>query len=124
MQELDRILDGDNLLRPVPVDVIHHRRQGGRLAAPGDPGDENQSPFLQGDFAENRWEAEYLEIGNDVRNAPPALTCTSDALRSWAVCRINLKASRMGMGIPASRSGIRPPGTPLAPDRTEALLRR
>ncbi len=42
MHELDRILDRDDVIGPVPIDVIDHRGEGRRLPGAGRSGDENE----------------------------------------------------------------------------------
>jgi hypothetical protein len=46
MHELNRVLDGDDVIVPLQVRVIHHRRQGGGFAGPGRTGHKNE-PFLE-----------------------------------------------------------------------------
>ena len=41
MDVLDRILDGEDVIVPLGVDLVDHRRQRRRLAAAGRPGDEH-----------------------------------------------------------------------------------
>ena len=43
VHKLDRILDGDDVLRAGVVDVVDHRRKRGRLAAAGGAGDEDEA---------------------------------------------------------------------------------
>ena len=43
MDELDRVLDRDDVAGVVAVDEVDHRRQRGRLAAPGRPGHQHQA---------------------------------------------------------------------------------
>ncbi len=66
VHELDRVLQGDDVRLLVAVDVVDHRGQGGRLAAAGGAGDEDE-PL--GDLAEaldDRRQRELLE-GQDLR---------------------------------------------------------
>src|SRR5947209_5991945 len=43
MYELDRIFDGEDMVRVSKIDVVEHGRQGGRLTRPGRPGYQHES---------------------------------------------------------------------------------
>ena len=66
---LDRILDGDDVLAPLGVDLVDHRRQRRRLAAAGRAGDEDQPARPLGEVADDRRQPELVErldlLGND-----------------------------------------------------------
>ena len=49
VEHLDRILDGHDVALAGVVDVVDHRRQGGRLARPGRSGDEHEAALLVGE---------------------------------------------------------------------------
>src|SRR6187397_2969577 len=49
MQELNRVLDGDNVLMKSSIDVMHHGSHGGALAAPAPASDQHHSALRLGD---------------------------------------------------------------------------
>ena len=49
VQELNGVLNGDDVLGVVEVDVVNEGRQGGALAAPRGPRDQNEAPLLGGE---------------------------------------------------------------------------
>ena len=53
VEELDRVLDGDDVLAALGVDVVDHRRQGRGLARAGGPGAEDEAALLLGDLLEH-----------------------------------------------------------------------
>ena len=50
MHEFDRVLDRDDVVLPLQIRIIHHRRQGGRFARTGRPGNKHQPFFEQRKF--------------------------------------------------------------------------
>jgi hypothetical protein len=68
VQVLDRILDGDDVLVPLGVDLVDDRRERGRLARAGRPGDEHQPARLLRQLADDRGQAQFLERKNLERN--------------------------------------------------------
>ena len=54
VHKLDRVLDGDDVIVPVLVGVVHHRRQGGGLARAGRPGHHHQAAVQHGEFLQHR----------------------------------------------------------------------
>ena len=58
---LDRILDREDVLVPLVVDLVDHRRERRRLAAAGRTGDEHQAARPLGERREHRRQAELLE---------------------------------------------------------------
>ena len=68
VQELDRILDGENVSRTGAIDVIDHRRERRRLARAGDPGHEDEATLLFAKPLHRRWQVELLEAGHLGRN--------------------------------------------------------
>ena len=66
---LDRILDGDDVLAPLGVDLVDHRRERRGLAAAGRAGDEHEPARALGQVGDDRRQAELVEwldlFGND-----------------------------------------------------------
>ena len=62
MKKLDRVLDGQDVVVPVDVDLVDHRRERRRFTGAGRAGDEDQSARL------------FAQIGNDLRQAEVAQT--------------------------------------------------
>ena len=60
MHELDRILDRDDVVLPLQIRVIHHRRERGRFAGAGRAGDEDEPFFQQRKFLQHRRQAEFF----------------------------------------------------------------
>ena len=58
---LDRILDGEDVLAPLGVDLVDHRRERRRLAAAGRAGDEHQPARPLGEVADDGRQAELVE---------------------------------------------------------------
>jgi hypothetical protein len=61
MQELDRVLDGDDVLGLGCVDAVDHGRERRRLARAGRPGDEDDSALLVGELTDHRRELQLLD---------------------------------------------------------------
>ena len=58
---LDRILDGDDVLRPLFVDLVEHGRERGGLAAAGRSSDEHEAARLVADLSHDGREPELFE---------------------------------------------------------------
>jgi hypothetical protein len=68
VHELDRVLDGEDVAELLVVDVVDHRRQGGRLAGTGRTGDQAQAAWDAGDVLELGRAVELLQgqhLGRD-----------------------------------------------------------
>ncbi len=78
VNEFDRVLDGEDVVVLGVVQVIEHRRQGGRLARTGRPGDQHQPAWHVGDLAEDFAHAEVFHGQHLGRNGPEY--CTSTAI--------------------------------------------
>jgi hypothetical protein len=61
VQDLDRILDGDDVAAPRGIDVADHRGRRGRLSRPGGAGDQYQPTVLLGQLANSRWHVQVVE---------------------------------------------------------------
>ena len=70
VQELDRVLDGEDVLVPGAVDVVEERGEGRRLAGAGRPGDEHEAARLLREVVQAGREAELLERLDLVRDEP------------------------------------------------------
>ena len=62
--EFDRVLDRDDVAALALVDVLEHRGDGRGLAAAGDAGQDDDPLVVAGDLAEDRRQAEALEVGD------------------------------------------------------------
>ena len=67
---LNRILDGEDVLVPLRVDLVEHRRQRRRLAAAGGAGDQHQAARPIREVGEHRRQAELAEGADFFRNQP------------------------------------------------------
>ena len=70
MHELDRVLDRQNVSVQVVVDVIDHRRQGGRLARAGRAGHQHQPARFLREVGELSRALQFLERQHARRNGP------------------------------------------------------
>ncbi len=61
VQELDRILDRDDVIRAAAVDLVDDRRERRRLTGAGRPGDEDETAGILGQLVKARGQAELLE---------------------------------------------------------------
>src|SRR5690606_40090484 len=77
VHELDRILDREDVRVLVLVDVVEHRRQGGRLARAGRPGDQDQALRLVDQFAEDRRAAQVFQRQHLGRNGAEHRACAA-----------------------------------------------
>ena len=68
MHKFDRIFDRDDVVVPLQVRVIHHRRERGRLARTGRPGHEHESLFEQRKFFQDRRKTQLLDRQHLRRN--------------------------------------------------------
>jgi hypothetical protein len=66
----DRVFDRDDVPVHVVVNPVDHRRQGGRLARPGRPGDEDQPAGALDQLFHDRRQADLLEREELVGNSP------------------------------------------------------
>jgi hypothetical protein len=64
VHELDRIFDGDDVIRPHPIDVVDHCAEGRRLPRTRGSGDENESLAQHAELKNVRREAELLSGPN------------------------------------------------------------
>src|SRR2546421_328882 len=53
VEELDRVLDRDDVLRVEAVDLVDHRREGGALTRTGRTGQEDDAALLVGDLRDD-----------------------------------------------------------------------
>ena len=60
MHELDRVFDRDDVIVPLKIRVIHHRRERGGFAGTGRTGDEDEALFQQREFLQHRRQAELV----------------------------------------------------------------
>ena len=67
---LDRILDRQDVLVPLRVDLVEHRRQRRRLAAAGRAGDQHQPARPIGEVGQHRRQAELAEGADLFRDQP------------------------------------------------------
>ena len=70
VHELDRVLHGDDVPGPLPVDLVDHGRQGGRLSGSRRTGDQHEAPGLVGQPGDNRRQAQLLERQDLERDLP------------------------------------------------------
>ena len=68
VHELDRILDGDDVIGAVVVAVIDHAGEGGGLARAGRPGHQHQSPRQHAQVAEDLRGVQLIERENRRRD--------------------------------------------------------
>src|SRR3954453_14647817 len=61
MQELDRILDGHDVLTRLAVQLIDHRSQGGGLARASGARDQNESALEVRDIGNYGWQSQFVE---------------------------------------------------------------
>ena len=67
---LDRILDREDVLVPLAVDLVDHRRERRRLAAAGRTGDEHEAARPLGERREHRRQPELVEAPDLLGNQP------------------------------------------------------
>ena len=65
---LDRILDREDVLVPLGVDLVDHRRQRRRLATAGGAGDQYQAARALRELGEDRRQAQFLEAAHLLGN--------------------------------------------------------
>jgi len=70
VNEFDRVFDGEDVCVLVFVDVVHHRRQRGRLARAGGSGHQHDAARLVGDFLEDGRAVEFFQRQHLRRNRP------------------------------------------------------
>ncbi|MNT15681.1 hypothetical protein D3C72_1507490 [compost metagenome] len=61
VHEFDRVFDGQNMVVQALVDVVHHGRQGGRLAGTGRPRHQHEAPWAHGQLAEDARRVEVFQ---------------------------------------------------------------
>ena len=69
VEVLDRILDREDVVVPLGVDLVEHRRQRRRLAAAGRPGDEHEAARPLGQRREHRRQPELAEACGSSRES-------------------------------------------------------
>ena len=70
VQVLDRVLERDDVARPGRVDVVDHRRQRGRLARAGGPGEQDDPALLLGERADHRRRPRSSIVRTWIRDRP------------------------------------------------------
>ena len=70
VEVLDRVLDGEDVPVLLGVDLVDHRRQRGRLAAAGRPGDQHQAARAVGELGDHRRQLQLLEAADALGNLP------------------------------------------------------
>jgi hypothetical protein len=70
VEELDGVLDGDDVQGAGPIDQVDERRQSGRLAGPGGPGDQHEAARQRHELLDHRRKAEFLGGLDVVRDGP------------------------------------------------------
>jgi hypothetical protein len=70
VDELDRILDGDDVLLPLAVDLVDHRGERGRLAAARRPRHEDEAARELRHVDDRRRQAELMELRRLMGNRP------------------------------------------------------
>jgi hypothetical protein len=79
VDELEGIFDRDDVIGALAVGMIHHRGEGGGLAAAGGPRDEHQSLREHGGLLDDRRQAERVGIpdavGNQAERGPQPWVC-------------------------------------------------
>ena len=68
VDELDRVLDREDVLRPVAVDLVDDRGEGRRLAGAGRAGDEHEAARVPGEAVQDGRQVQLLErldLGGD-----------------------------------------------------------
>ena len=61
VEELDRVLDRDDVLRVARVDVVDHRRERRGLTRAGGSGEKDQAALLVGDLVDHRRQQQLLD---------------------------------------------------------------
>ncbi len=61
VDELDRVLDGDDVLGPLGVDLVNHRGERGRLAGAGGTGDQDEALGAIRHLLDDRGQAQLVE---------------------------------------------------------------
>src|SRR5947209_18231604 len=61
MEKLHRIFDGDDVLVPLAIDLVDHRRERGRLAGTGRAGDEHESARLVANLLDDGGQTELAK---------------------------------------------------------------
>ena len=115
VQDLDRVLDGDDVTVARAVDVVDHRRERRRLARAGGAGHEHEPARLVGELADDRRQAELLDaraFGRHPAQGHPdaaALAEHVDAEATDADERVGEVDLAAGLeASPAGRSSIMP----------------
>ena len=67
---LDRVLDGDDVALPLPVDEVDHRGEGGGLARTGGARDQHQAAVVAGQRLEDGGHAKFVEGANAAADGP------------------------------------------------------
>ena len=70
VHELDRVLDGEDVIVALAVDLVDHRRQRRRLARSGRAGHQHQAARPLGQLRQHRRQAQILEASDLLGNQP------------------------------------------------------
>ena len=106
VQELDRVLDGEDVLVPGAVDVVEERGEGRRLAGAGRAGDEHEAARLVREVVQARREAELLESLDLVRDEPEG-GADGRALKVGVDAEAREAGNRVGeVDLPARLEGL------------------
>ncbi len=112
VHELDRVLDGENVMGLRAVDLVDHRGERGRLPGAGRAGDEDEAARLHREVAERLRQAELLERSQLGGNVPEA--AASVPRWKWTFTRKRPSPGRRGRSragaIPRAASAARSRG--------------
>ena len=67
---LDRVLDGQDVARPLDVDLVDDRGERRRLSRPGRAGDQDQALVPPGEVADDRRQAQFRRCRDPLRDHP------------------------------------------------------
>jgi len=95
VKELDRVLDGDDVLVAGLVDLVDHRRQSGGLAGSGRAGDDHEAAGLLRELVKDVGQAELVEPW-DVDGDQPEGRAQAVALEEGVHAEARLPGHRIG----------------------------
>src|SRR5215217_5580202 len=119
VEELDRVLDGHDVVVALPVGQVDQAGQGGRLARAGGPGDQHEAPGQAGEAAHLAGDAERLQrldlLGDQPEGGPDRVALEVDVEPEPGL-------ARQGVGAVELLLALQPLALPLGEDRVDHRL--
>src|SRR5215216_3548764 len=116
VEELDRVLDGHDVVVALPVGQVDQAGQGGRLARAGGPGDQHEPPGRAGEAAHLAGDAECLQrldlLGDEPEDGPHRVALEGEVEPEPGLARQGVVAVQLLLALQLAQASVDPHGRP------------